>query len=212
MEIPINAEVHCAKKSCGRSVAIILDPVTDQVTHVVVRAHRVPRQEWLVPAEAVQAADRETIELKVSPEQLEGMDPFIGTRFIRTNAEHFVSRGAGYVPGSTYLWPYVTRIQQPVYLAEQEEQIPPGEVAVHRGATVQAADGRAGKIDEFVVSESDGRITHLILRRGQLWWKRDVVVPVAQVREVTGDIVYLKLARQEVARLPAVPVHRTYHG
>jgi len=209
MEIPINSDVRCADKSCGHSVAVILNPVTDQVTHVVVRAHRAPRLEWIVPTSAIEAADRERIALRLSPDELQEMDPFIEMRFIRTRAEHYVG-GSAFVPGSTYLWPYVTRTQEPLFIPEREEHVPVGEVAVHRGAEVRALDGDVGKVDEFIVGPDSGHVTHLLIGRGFLWWKRDVAVPMSEVREVTGSTVYLKLAKQDVLKLPAVPVRRKY--
>jgi hypothetical protein len=37
MDIPLNAEVHCTDGVCGRSTYVIVNPVNEQVTHVVVR-------------------------------------------------------------------------------------------------------------------------------------------------------------------------------
>jgi hypothetical protein len=37
MEIPLNAQVECTDGICGRSAYVLIDPVFDQVTYLVVR-------------------------------------------------------------------------------------------------------------------------------------------------------------------------------
>ena len=37
MEIPLQAQVECTDGLCGRSVYVLINPVTDQVTHLVVK-------------------------------------------------------------------------------------------------------------------------------------------------------------------------------
>jgi hypothetical protein len=58
------------------------------------------------------------------------------------------------------------------YIPVDEEQIPPGELAVYRGARVEATDGKAGMLGEFLVNPLTGHISHLILMEGHLWGKK----------------------------------------
>ena len=51
MDIPINVTVECIDGPGGRSTAIILNPITDQVTHLVVREPGLLGIERLIPAE-----------------------------------------------------------------------------------------------------------------------------------------------------------------
>ena len=51
MELPINAAIACADGPCGHSTAIILNPISDQVTHLVVREPRLLDTERMVPLE-----------------------------------------------------------------------------------------------------------------------------------------------------------------
>ena len=37
MDIPLNVDVHCPDGRCGRSTHIIINPATEQVTHLVVK-------------------------------------------------------------------------------------------------------------------------------------------------------------------------------
>jgi sporulation protein YlmC with PRC-barrel domain len=92
----------------------------------------------------------------------------------------------------------------------EEQKIPPGELAISRGNEVHASDGRIGTADEFVVDRGTGDITHLVLREGHLWEKRDITIPVSQIRKSGDNEIYLKLSKKEIAKLPSVPVFRIW--
>ena len=48
MEIPLQAQVECTDGVCGRSAFVLIDPVADQVTHVVVKEDSSPNKEYIV--------------------------------------------------------------------------------------------------------------------------------------------------------------------
>jgi hypothetical protein len=47
MDIPVNAEVQCSDGLCGRSTYIILNPTTEQIRRLVVKATKPPHTEFL---------------------------------------------------------------------------------------------------------------------------------------------------------------------
>ena len=51
MEIPLNAQVECTDGVCGHSEYVLINPVIDQVTHLVVKEDAVPNTEYIVPVE-----------------------------------------------------------------------------------------------------------------------------------------------------------------
>jgi hypothetical protein len=83
--------------------------------------------------------------------------------------------------------------------------IPPGEVAVRQGARVKATDGSVGRLDEFLMDPANGHVTHLVMREGHLWGRRDVTIPVSEIDHLEADTIYLKLDKEQVGALPAVP-------
>ncbi|MCX6050608.1 MAG: hypothetical protein NT075_36420 [Chloroflexi bacterium] len=87
------------------------------------------------------------------------------------------------------------------------EQVPPAELGIHRGAHVEASDGRVGQVDEFLVNPANFHITHLVLREGHLWGKQVVTISVSAIESIKDDCVYLKLSKAELLALPHVPVH-----
>jgi len=73
---------------------------------------------------------------------------------------------------------------------------------------VDASDGHIGHVNEFLVDPLNGHITHLILREGHLWGKKDVTIPVSEIDRIAEGTVHLKLNKHEVDELPGIPVHR----
>ena len=81
MEIPLNAQVECTDGVCGRSAYVLIDPVSDQVTFLVVREDS-SNKEYIVPVEVVSETIAGTIQLHCSKAKLKKMHPFIKTTFI----------------------------------------------------------------------------------------------------------------------------------
>jgi sporulation protein YlmC with PRC-barrel domain len=199
MDIPVNADVECTDGLCGRSTYVILNPITDQLTHLVVRNKQSPHAKRLVPVGQVEEANPDLIRLSCTRHELGEMEPFVETEFVRVTVPEYVSD-----PYMT--WPYVT--SKTVSRTVEREHIPPGELAVRRGARVEATDGHVGHVDEFVVNPSNGHITHLVLREGHLWGQKDVAIPVSEIDYIAEKTVYLKLDKHSIEQLPTIPIHR----
>ena len=178
MEIPLNAQVECTDGICGRSEFVLINPVIDQVTHLVVKEDTSPDTEYIVPVDFVTETIADTIRLRCSKAELEKMDPFIKTTVIEEKVpdqEFWVSWWNGWNGISTTypILPLKVQYTRPV----EYQQIPPGELAVRRGTRVEATDGYVGHVDEFVVNPENGHITHLVMREGHLWGQKDVIIP-----------------------------------
>ncbi len=110
MEIPLQAQVECTDGVCGRSVYVLINPVIEKVTHLVVREDASPNTQYIVPVETISATIIDTIQLRCSKAQLEKMDPFVQTQFVeeKVPSENFVYGAGMYGMGSYYYLPYVT--------------------------------------------------------------------------------------------------------
>jgi sporulation protein YlmC with PRC-barrel domain len=116
--------------------------------------------------------------------------------------------GPGPFMGGIYLyWPYSVP-ESERYITLEHEHVPPGELAVRRGAHVEAADGHVGQVDEFLVDPRDEHITHLIMREGHLWGQKDVSIPVSAIDHIEEDTVHLELSKREIEALPAIPIRQ----
>ena len=211
MEIPLNAQVECTDGVCGRSVDVLINPVIDQVTHLVVREDATPNTEYIIPVDFVTETITDTIRLRCSKAELEKMDPFIKTMVIeeKVSGRTWAYGGGSIGRGTNYYLPYVTT-EKTVYESVERQQIPPGELAVQRGTRVEATDGYAGKVDEFVVNPENGHITHLVMREGHLWGKKDVIIPLSAMGDTRGDTVFLKIDKHQIESLPTFPLHRQW--
>jgi uncharacterized protein YrrD len=203
MDLPLNVDVHCLDGRCGRSTYVIINPATDQVTHLVVREQWPSRTERMVPIERIAVTTRDVVVLNQTRAEFTSLDPFNQTDFVYTNMPHHATD-----PSLTLLWPYVVPVKR--VIEDNIRRIPLGELAVRRGARVLATDGRVGRVDEFVVDDSGRQITHLILREGHIWGQRDVAIPLALIDRIEENVVQLNVDKKSVGELPTLTVQREW--
>lgn len=193
MDIPLNVIVQCMDGEAGHSVCVIVDPIKDQITHLVVKEKGLVGMERLVPAHFILETSPNRIRLNCSLQALEKTEIFTESEFIPYPGE------AGFT------WPFYP-IEEGLIL--EQEKIPSNELAIRRGDTVNAVDGPIGRVDEFLVEPKSDLITHLVMREGHLWGQKDVTIPVSQIDHIESDAVYLKLTKKEVELMPSLPVKR----
>jgi sporulation protein YlmC with PRC-barrel domain len=201
-DIPLNANVQCSDGACGKTTNVVLNPVTHQVTHIVLRDKSLGENPTrMVPAGKIASATQTQITLSCSKDEVAHMKPFITTNFIQESPS-----GKAYTTGDAYTYPHV--INDTAYATVDERHVPLGELEVHGGMEVEATDGKVGKLDELVLDKDSGDITHIQMREGHLWGKKDVPIPVSAVDFVDAKTVYLNIDKKAVGSLPAVKVKR----
>lgn len=204
MDISINAKVHCKDGECGQITCVIVNPVTDDLTHIVVKEKTFPYEERLVPMKFVQSATSDAVLLNCFKADLSHMEHFFKHEYVELDRSYGAYAAQHYV----YL-PYASPVDND-YLDIKHERIPVGRLAIHRGAEVEAVDGRIGKVDEFLLEPDSGHITHLIMREGHIWDQKEVSIPVSDIDHVEDDTVYLTASKNEIATLPTIPVHHWF--
>ena len=199
--IPIGAQVVCTDGEAGKSTAVIINPVTRTLTHFAAqdRDSFAPTAR-LVPVELVSKTTADKIYLTCTRAELSELDIFSETHYI-PNTDVTLE----------YLEPYATPLDVN-YLPVETESVPPGELAIHRGTTVEAADGYVGTVDEFVIDPESSHITHFVLQKGHIWGKKEMTVPVGAIDRAEESIVHLKLTKAELAALPSIALKRDHHG
>ncbi len=208
IDIPLNAKVECVDGSYGESTCVIINPITKKVTHFVVQGTGLhSSKEHLVSIDQVVETTSATIRLACTKDELVAMQPFVKTHYIKSKAPVY----PGYYYDYVFISPYVTNaVTGPSYIPVEEECIPPGELAVRRGARVEATDGNVGKVAEFLVDPASGHITHMVLMEGHLWGKKEISLPISSIENAYEDRVDLKLDKQAIKALPAIAVKRHY--
>lgn len=219
IDLPINAEVHCSDGIAGRSTYVIGNPISRQITHLVVKSYRPPFHEYLVRVDEVKETTDHQIKLKCTRDDLIKMEPFEHEEYIPTEFPdylcwpyvlpenpYFTASGPsiGYVlPG-----PWERMKEEIPYAAVKRQNIPPGELALRRGARVEATDGYVGQVDELLINSKDMQATHLVLLERHIFQKREITVPISLIDHIAENTIYLKLNRQSIEELPTTPIQR----
>lgn len=206
MDIFLHADVYCSDGLVGESTYIIVDLVTERVTHVVVKTKQTHR-EYLVPLDMVSSADRETILVNCNKDEIDDLTPFQAAYF------HGPDNYGGSPPVPSAGTEASLTLYQPYRTAElgkeaADVQPPAVQLAINKGAQVLATDGEVGMIDELVIDPKTHRITHLVLRKHNLVKKIEVTIPISEIERVEMDTVFLKIDKNAVASLPTVTLKK----
>ncbi len=201
IDLPTKAEVHGSDGAVGRSTYVIGNPINHQITHLVVKSNRTPFQEYLVPVDQVEETTPNLISLKCTRNDFYEMEPFEYEEYIRTETPGYLS------------WPYVLPIglypeEVVSYIPVKFQIVPQGELAVRRGARVEATDGYVGQVDELLINSNNMQVTHLVLLERHILKHREITIPVSQIDHIAEDTIYLKLDRRSVEDLPTTPIQR----
>ncbi|HET6547395.1 MAG TPA: DUF2171 domain-containing protein, partial [Solirubrobacter sp.] len=89
------------------------------------------------------------------------------------------------------------------------DRIPQHTGEIRRASAVTSCDGEhLGHVDGFLVS-TDGT-ADIVLERGHLWHKREIVIPATAIARVEDDAVTLTLTKEQVGALATRRVHRWF--
>jgi sporulation protein YlmC with PRC-barrel domain len=215
MRLELGTSVRCTDGPFGDLADVVIDPITTQVTHLVVQPKHGDDVARLVPIELVENDKDESKEIRLrctaeEARQLEHVQEFA---FLRLGQSPTGDPDWDVGIEDVLALPYYEGTEVMGYGSELGEagvtydRVPKGEVEIRRASTVAARDEEfLGKVDGFVVDA--GHITHFVLERGHLWGKREITIPIGAVAKVESDAISLSLSKAQVEDLPAVRVHR----
>jgi sporulation protein YlmC with PRC-barrel domain len=186
----------------GEVLAVVLDPATRAVTHVVVEPAGRRGLARLVPIGLADVdATSGQVRLRCSEAEFENLDAAE-----QTLAEFTLGyevpvqllppgwRGAG---GPTVEGGTIPRIPE----KETIDVVPPGEVEERRGDHVHATDGDIGQLRAVRIDPDSLQVTHAVIHEGRLWAHNDVAIPFDKVAGFDGGI-RLSITREQVRDLP----------
>jgi sporulation protein YlmC with PRC-barrel domain len=177
---------------------VVLNPVSQKVTHIALRDDKLPDNPTrLVPADKITNTTKDTIQLDCPWSEVAAMQPFVVSHLVQQSPSPSNDANA-------YASQYV--FNDTAYEEVAEEELPEGTLGIVSGMSVEATDGPVGKLGALVLDPDSGTITHLQMREGHWWGKKDVVIPLSSVDTLLGGTVYLKLDKKTVKELPAVKV------
>lgn len=211
-EFTIGSEVSCSDGVCGELSRVVIDPVAQTLTHLVVDPKHGQGIGRLVPVGLVESAEP-TIRLRCTNTEFDALEHAEERQFLPG------AKGPwGYGQGQMVTWPYYGLGMGGMGFGGMalgnmstgaqtitRDRVPVGEVAVRRGEHVHATDGDIGRIQGLVVDPADHHVTHVLLDEGHLWGKKEVAIPIGAVTGVE-DGVRLNLTKDEVGALPPVEI------
>jgi len=179
----------------GRLERIIIDPAHDRATHLVVRESDAPGTLRLVGEKYVVRADAKGVTLSLSRKHFAAQQPYILTEYF---SPEFFLTVARQEQCKLPLEPSSWTLERPA--------TPEGAVALVGHETVEATDGKVGRVDGVLLDRTGGHVTHLILRQGHLWGAREVLVPAGLVARFEDGRVILSVDKAAIsARVAATP-------
>ena len=204
MEFTIGAEASCTDGACGDVTRVVIDPVAESVTHLVIEPKHRQGLARLVPLALVDATAGE-VRLSCTIAEFERLDPAEETQFVPGSPGY-----AAYGPDEVVSWPYyglaAPEIDPALVGTSQTvtyDTIPLGEVEVRRGDHVHATDGDIGRVQGLVIDPHSHHVTHVLLQEGHLWGRKKIAIPLSAVTGVDAGI-RLNLTKQQVEELPPV--------
>ncbi len=215
MRLELGSAVRCTDAQFGELADIVVDPLSRRVTHLVVRPHHAPDQARLVPVGQARD-DGDAIALDGSVADIQALDPVRESAYLRvgefpvTDPDWEVgAQDVLALPLYADAGGLGTAIDPDPHVMVNYDRIPKHTVEIRRSSAVTSADGHhLGHVDGFLVS-ADGT-ADIVLERGHLWGRREVVIPADSVANIEDDAVRLSLSKDQVGALDTRRVHRWF--
>ena len=214
-EFVIGADAICTDGPCGQVTRVVVNPVAQTVTHLVVEPKHRQGLGRLVPLDLISGTPHQ-VRLSCSQAEFQQLPSAEETQFIPGTAGY-----AAYGPSQVLAWPYyglgtmgpaaIPEAGAPAGGVVTYDSVPPGEIAVHRGDPVHAADGAIGRVRGLVVDPRSHHVTHVLLAEGHLWGRKEVAIPVSALAAGprTDDGIQLSITKDQVKDLPAVDIEHS---
>jgi uncharacterized protein YrrD len=216
----------------GKVNGFVLDPATNEVTHIIVQKGWLLPEDKVVPFEMVGSATEDRVVLKEEIDNFDQLPPFEETHYIRTreadtdrgvppspiaatrgdpgNATDISrSTGAASSLAPAYYWyPPHGYIGYPVGYTgwppmETVRNIPEDTIHLKEGTDVMSADGEhVGDVERLIIEPDSNKTTHFVISQGLLFKDRKLV-PVHWVRSVDEEKVQLSVTSQLLEQLPS---------
>jgi len=197
----------------GKVNRFVLDPATNEVTHIVVQKGWLLPEDKVVPIAMVSTATEDRVVLNQNTEDLDQLPPFEETHYVELNETEITPPGSpsneyapayywyppsgylgyqGFGPGY-YGWPPL----------ETTRNIPANTIPLKEGANVISSDGEhVGDVERLFVDSESNKATHFVISEGLLFKERKLI-PAHWLRSVEENKVYLAVPSSLLERLPA---------
>jgi uncharacterized protein YrrD len=217
MEFKQGANVYTSDgQKAGRLDRVVIDPMSKEVTHLVVTRGFLFRHDKVIPTDWVKSAAEDRVELSETEESLEAAPEFTERHFVyaeEPRADRPPAEGPSplywYPPVGTDWWGYAGHVRRlgffshgtPRYTITSEHPLPADAVPVKEGAPVISSDNRrVGYVERIYAEPEEGRVTHIVVSDGPLLSEKKVI-PSFWISRVEQDQVHLAVDVDVLQRL-----------
>jgi uncharacterized protein YrrD len=210
---------HDKKTIVGRIDRVVIDPATDEISHLVVKKGFFFTEDRVVPITDIETTGEKTVILKKTavpddyPEFFEshyipnaGVEDFQGrqTDEARQLLWYHSAVMAPYLKSSPY-----PSGHRPLYYKKTHRNIPDDAAVIEEGADVTDKDGnQLGTIEDIYAEPETFKVTHLLVSTGMI--KKDKkFVPVNWVKDIAEDDVQLHINSRVFENLPNIYADET---
>lgn len=195
---------------------VVIDPVSKEVTHLVVQRGLLFTEDKVVQLSMVDSATEDGVTLRESADDLKELPDFEETLYIPAEPRRVPAEQDTRPEPDTY-WAYPLYWYPPIgpwwtanvyagyampkYFTMIEQNIPEGMVALKEGARVISSDGEhIGDIERILADSLENRATHLLISKG-MFLKNVKLIPSGWVTNVFEDEIHLAVASDLVESL-----------
>ena len=197
----------------GKLVHIVVDPATNEITHLVAKKGMLIPNDKVIPISLVLEANEQWIKLLAFEGDFDDFEDYIEVYYVRAEkmrAEELTDEESekivpllAYPPAGMLGFGYMPVIQYPdEKQAKMLANIPEGTVDLSEGAAVVGMDGeRVGEVKELIYETRTEEITHLVISEGVLF-SEEKLIPVSWVTNYKRNQVQLVVVSDLVEQLP----------
>lgn len=195
MRFEQGADVYTAESNkIGEINRVIIDPKTNEVTHVVVQKGFLLTVDKVVPISLIGPTIEDRVTLRENAGDLEALPDFEETHYVLSSEEKLF-----WYPPTRSMWWHTggylgftgSFYPIPPYVAQTERNIPEGTVALKDGAKVISSGGKhVGNVETILIDPQENRATHLVISKGLLSKERKLI-PTSWVSIVMSDEIHL---------------------
>ena len=210
MEFTDNAHVYTARdEDLGKIERLIIDPVAEEVTHVVVRKGIFMPDEKIVPISDIATATAERVNLD-SGARTDEYQPFEQDHYVMVNASDVGGAPGTTIPTLAWYGPYGAPLppELPHTRTVTARNIPARAVALEPDSPVFSRDlDEIGTVDEIITNQ-EGMATHVVINYDLPAPQR--AVPITFVERIGEGGVHLSVDSGTISALP--PFDRDSRG
>ena len=195
------ARVELTDRLTAVLFSVVIDQAQQKVVFFVVQDKSGER--WLVPLNDVVDADDALVRLRITSENLFKRARFDESQYtLGEDVENDFFKASSTKGAPLY---FITDTGGPIEVALEED------LALIRGAYVDASNGHVGTIEEIIIEPETGRASQIVIHTDGRN-RQELNLPISVIDRVEGDTVILKLTMKEIKSLPSVPVEYSKSG